>query len=99
MENTELLNSKLELIDRGSHWFRVVGIFLVVWGILSLVATGLRLLPLLGGRELDLVELAKDTFSGAGTGVMYLALSYMSFRAQDAFQAIAALIRENEGII
>ena len=94
MENTELLQSKMANIDRGAYWCRVLGIVFLVIGIVVLVLAGVSLLQLQrapGGQLTDALVTAGKIAWGS---VTYFILAWLAHRASDAFESIAALIRE-----
>jgi hypothetical protein len=94
MENTQLLEAKLDNLNKGAHWFKVIGIVLTVFGGLMILAGGLKLLPLLGPRAGEVGPVLADALSTASAAVGYWIMAWLAWRAGDAFEAISALIRE-----
>lgn len=94
MENTQLLESKLADINQGAHWFRVIGTVLKVFGILMIVLGGIKLLPLLKPETAEVWPILAGATSTASAAIGYWIMSWLATRAGDAFEAIAALIRE-----
>ncbi len=94
MDNTQVLESKLEEINQGARWFKVIGIVLTVFGFLMILFGGLKLLPLLGPRAGQLGPVMADAFSTASGAIGYWIMAWLANRAGSAFEAISGLIRE-----
>ncbi len=99
MENSQLLETKLNDISQGANGFRVISIVLMVFGILMIVVGGLKLLPLLGPRAGEYGPVLGDAAGTASSAIGYWIMSWLARRAGDAFEAIAALIREMQEIV
>lgn len=98
MDNSELLQKKMTRIDRGAFWCRALGIYFMVAGIVVLVLAGISLLQLLSHAHEP-----GETFVGAlkiaAGALTYFVAAWLSYRASDAFESIAALIREMREIV
>ncbi len=99
MENNEILQQKMSNIDRGAYWCRVLGIVFFVYGVVVLVLAGLPLLKLLGSGASGWVEVAQSSAKIAFGAVSYFVAAWLCRRASDAFESIAALIREMNEIV
>ncbi len=99
MENTEILQKNMSNIDRGAYWCRVLGTTLFVFGIVILCISGLPLLKLLGPGDATLTEVVPGCAKIAGGSVSYFIMAWLARRAGDAFESIAALIREMNEIV
>ena len=98
MEDNELLESRLGNISQGALGFRALGVFFLVIGIVVIVLSGVQLLPVFR-TEMSWMEGLKDVLGQVLQGVSYLALSWLSRRASDAFDSVGALIREMREIV
>ncbi len=99
MENTEILQQKLSSIDRGAQWCRILGIVLLVFGILALVAAGVTFGTNVGLRGATVSEGLGLSFSIVGESITQFIMAWLAYRASDAFASIAALIREMGEIV
>lgn len=93
MDNSELLQVKLASVGRGAKAFAVLQVVFIVIGVLLGVAAGLKLLS--AGSWQTWNDAAQAVSSSAG----YLLIAWLCGRAADAFEAIAALIREMAEIV
>ncbi len=98
MENTEILQKNLSNIDRGAYWCRVLGTTLFVFGIVILCISGLPLLKLLGGTA-QWTDVLTSCAKIAGGSISYFIMAWLARRAGEAFESIAALIREMNEIV
>lgn len=97
MENSEILQKNMSNIDRGAYWCRILGTIFFVMGIVVLCLAGLPLLKMLGtGSWVEVLRSAANIALGS---VQYFILAWLARRAADAFQSIAALIREMNEIV
>lgn len=94
MENSEILQQKMSNIDRGAYWCRILGTAFFVYGIVVLVLAGVSLLPLLSPRADNWIEVLQSAAKIVWGSVAYFVAAWLCRRASDAFQSIAALIRE-----
>ena len=93
VDNSRVLQTKLASVSRGAKGFVVIQIVFIVIGIVLGVSGGVRLLNSNGWE--DWSHAAEAASSAAG----YLFIAWLAGRAADAFDAIAALIREMAEIV
>jgi len=99
MENTEILQQKMSNIDRGAYWCRILGTVFFVYGIVVLCIAGLPLLKLLSSGAHSGIEVVQSVAKIATGSVGYFVAAWLCRRASDAFESIAALIREMGEIV
>ncbi len=93
MNDSDLLRTKLGSVTRGGKAFVVVQVVMLVLGILLGLASGAKLLTANGWETW---RAAAETASSAAG---YLVMAWLAGRAADAFEAVAALIREMAEIV
>lgn len=93
MDESKLLNDKLGSVVRGGQAFVVLQVVFIVLGVLLAVASGLKVLS---AQDWDGWRAAAET---ASSSAGYLVIAWLARRAADAFEAVAALIREMAEIV
>jgi len=94
-----ILEANLSNIEKGATGFRVLSIVFTVFTILMILLLAASLVGYAateGEAAVVLVERAKDLFNNV---VEYGLLAWLSRLASDAFRSIAALSRENQGLV
>ena len=98
METTEIMERNLGSIERGAVAFKVLGVVFIALGCLKILAAGASLTIMLGpdGTWAEAGSAFVDRASGTLT---YFLWAWLAGRAHDAFEAVAALVREMREIV
>lgn len=96
INNSDLLDKKLNSIKRGSYWFGIVGRLSILFGILSFVSA-LFLFFLTTNFQGTVVNYA-DAYD-AMISSSYVIFGWLFLLGRDAFESIEALIREMGEIV
>lgn len=96
MDNTAQMEANLDNIKRGAIGFRVVGTVAVVLGLILVAVAVLRLVPLMDAGAGTMMASLLENMGGV---LNYFLVGWLAHRASDAFEAVAALIREMGEIV
>ena len=97
--DTQLLERNLDRIEQGAVGLRVLTIVFTVLTILA--GVGLTLALVAHGQQggWDLAALATEALSSAGAVVQLALLAWLSRLTSRALESVAALTRENRGVV